>query len=205
MIGAIIMTHGDDLGLVLPPMIAPIKVAIIPIGDVNEILNQITELLKKEGITFVVDNSDKSPGFKFAEAEVKGYPLRLEVGKRDLEAGCVVLVRRDTLEKISVPIDEVISKIKELLINIQSNLYNRAKMRRDSMIYHANNYEEFLEIAKNKPGFIIGKWCGDVNCENKIKEDTTFKSRCIIDEENNGKCVCCGKEAHYNLYWGKQY
>ena len=205
MIGAIIMTHGDDLGLVLPPMIAPIKVAIIPIGDVNEILNQITELLKKEGITFVVDNSDKSPGFKFAEAEVKGYPLRLEVGKRDLEAGCVVLVRRDTLEKISVPIDEVISKIKELLINIQFNLYNRAKMRRDSMIYHANNYEEFLEIAKNKPGFIIGKWCGDVNCENKIKEDTTFKSRCIIDEENNGKCVCCGKEAHYNLYWGKQY
>ena len=205
MIGAIIMTHGDDLGLVLPPMIAPTKVAVIPIGNVGEVVDTITTGLKDNDITFIVDNSDKSPGFKFAEAEVKGYPIRIEVGKRDLENGFVTLVRRDTLEKVQVTVDEVLDKVKELLVDIQNNMLNRARERRDSMIYTVTNYDEFLETAKTKPGFIIGKWCGDVACENRIKEDTTFKSRCIIDEEKSGKCVCCGKDANYSLYWGKQY
>lgn len=205
MIGAIIMTHGDDHGLVLPPQIAPVKVCIIPIGEVNESVDKITNELKNNDITFIVDDTDKSPGFKFAEAEVKGYPIRIEVGKRDLEKGFVTLVRRDTLEKIKVNIDDVLVKVQELLVDIQNNMFNRARARRDSMIYNADNYDEFKNIAASKPGFIIGKWCGDVACENKIKEDTTFKSRCLIDEEVSGKCVCCGKEARYVLYWGKQY
>ena len=205
MMGAIIMTHSDDLGLVLPPKIAPTKVAIIPIGEVDEALNKIISDLKANDITFIVDNTDKSPGFKFAEAEVKGYPIRIEVGKRDLEQGFVTLVRRDTLEKYQVTVNEVLNKVQELLIEIQNNLLERARIRRDSMIYAANNYDEFKDIAANKPGFIIGKWCGDVACENKIKEDTTFKSRCLIDEEVSGKCVCCGKDAKHILYWGKQY
>ena len=205
MIGGLIMTHSDDNGLVLPPMVAPTKVAIIPIGDVNEVVDRVTEELKANEITFIVDDSDKSPGFKFAEAEVKGYPIRLEVGKRDLDNGFVTLVRRDTLEKIQVSVDEVLDKVKFLLVDIQANLFNRAKERRDSMIHTAENYDEFKDIAANKPGFIISKWCGNVDCENKIKEDTTFKSRCIIDEEKSGKCVCCGEDANYKLYWGKQY
>ena len=205
MIGGLIMTHSDDNGLVLPPMVAPTKVAIIPIGDVNEVIDRVTEELKANEITFIVDDSDKSPGFKFAEAEVKGYPIRLEVGKRDLDNGFVTLVRRDTLEKIQVSVDEVLDKVKFLLVDIQANLFNRAKERRDSMIHTAENYDEFKDIAANKPGFIISKWCGNVDCENKIKEDTTFKSRCIIDEEKSGKCVCCGEDANYKLYWGKQY
>lgn len=205
MIGSIIMVHGDDLGLILPPNIAPIKVVIIPIGDVEELPNNILNELKTNNITCTIDNSDKSPGFKFAEAEVKGYPIRIEVGKRDLERGIITLVRRDTLEKIEVSPKDILTKVKELLIDIQDNLYQKAKIRRDQMIYEADNYEEFLNIAKTKPGFIIGKWCGDVGCENKIKDDTTFKSRCIIEEKKEGKCVCCGKDASYNLYWGKQY
>ena len=205
MIGGLIMTHSDDNGLVLPPMVAPTKVAIIPIGDVNEVIDRVTEELKANEITFIVDDSDKSPGFKFAEAEVKGYPIRLEVGKRDLDNGFVTLVRRDTLEKIQVSVDEVLDKVKFLLVDIQANLFNRAKERRDSMIHTAENYDEFKDIAANKPGFIISKWCGNVDCENKIKEDTTFKSRCIIDEEKSGKCVCCGKDAKHHVVWGIQY
>jgi prolyl-tRNA synthetase, family I len=205
MLGSIIMVHGDDLGLVMPPNIAPTKVIIIPIGEVGELPTDIYNSLKENDITCIVDNTEKSPGFKFAEAEVKGYPIRIEVGKRDLERGIITLVRRDTLEKIEIEPTNVVSKVEELLVDIQNNLYNRAKIRRDSMIYEADNYEKFLAIATSKPGFIIGKWCGDVACENKIKEDTTFKSRCIIDEIEEGKCVCCGKDAKANLYWGKQY
>lgn len=205
MIGAIIMTHGDDRGLVLPPLVAPYKVAIIPIGDVDETVTKITEELKNRDITFNVDNSTKSPGFKFAEAEVKGYPIRLEVGKRDLENNIVTLVRRDTLEKIQVTTDKVVDEIESLLKDIQSNLFNRAKERRDSLIFEAKDYDEFIKTTKEKTGFIKTHWCGDVACENKIKEDTTYKSRCIIDENSKGKCVCCGKDAHIELYFGKQY
>lgn len=143
MIGSLIMTHGDDHGLVLPPKIAPTKVAIIPIGDVEDVVSAITEKLKEKEITFFVDNSDKSPGYKFAEAEVKGYPIRLEIGKRDLENNEVTLVRRDKLEKIKVSKEEVMDKIEELLVSIQNNLFETAKRRRDSKIYEATDYEEF--------------------------------------------------------------
>lgn len=205
MIGSIIMVHGDDRGLVLPPNIAPYKVAIIPIGEVEDIVKNFENDLKDKNITFVTDRSDKSPGFKFAEAEVKGYPIRLEVGKRDLENGIVTIVRRDTLEKITVSIDEAVNKITELLEQIQCDMLESARKRRDEKIYEANTYDEFLTITNEKTGFIKTHWCGNLDCENKIKEDTTYKSRCIIDENSKGKCVCCGKDANKLIYWGKQY
>ena len=206
MIGALIMVHGDDRGLVLPPRIAPFKVIIIPIGDVEHQLVELQESLKEKNITYKVDDSNKTPGFKFAEAEVKGYPIRLELGKRDLENGKVTIVRRDTLEKIIVDYDNIVDKINELLVDIQNDMYNRAKVRRDEMIYEASTYEELKNIAETKPGFIKINWCGNVTCENKIKDDTTLKSRCIIeDEEVNGPCVVCGKKAKTRIYIGKQY
>ncbi|MEG1150283.1 MAG: proline--tRNA ligase, partial [Bacilli bacterium] len=194
MIGGLIMTHSDNNGLVLPPKIAPTKVIIIPIGEVSEKLNLLKEELLKEGITFKVDESEKSPGFKFAEAEVKGYPIRVELGKRDLENNNVTLVRRDTLEKIVISYEEIVSKVKELLVTIQDDLYEKALTRRNSMIYDVLDYDELKTIAATKPGFIKINWCGNVECENKIKEDTTLKSRCLIeDEEVTAPCVVCGK------------
>ena len=205
MIGAIIMTHGDDRGLVLPPMIAPIKVDIIPIGDVSNELDILIKDLKEQDITYIVDDTDKTPGFKFAEAEIKGYPVRIELGARDLANGFVTLVRRDTLEKVQVPFDKVVDELAKLLVDIQDNLYKEAESRRNSMIYSASNYDEFLSLSK-KNGFIKINWCGDVACENKIKEDTGMKSRCIIDNETpDGKCAVCGKDAKVKIYFGRQY
>ncbi len=206
MIGAIIMVHGDDHGLVLPPKIAPTKVIIIPIGDVQDKLRELENNLKDNNITYKVDDSNKSPGYKFADAEVKGYPIRIELGKRDLENNNVTVVRRDTLEKQVIEYNNIIPTINELLEVIQKDMYERAKKRRDSMIYNANTYDELKDIAKNKPGFIKINWCGNEACENKIKEDTTLKSRCLIeDEEVTGNCVVCGKKAVTRLYIGKQY
>ena len=207
MIGAIIMTHGDDHGLVLPPRIAPFKTIIIPIGDVSEKLEELKQNLKENDITFKVDDRDKTPGFRFADAEVKGYPVRIELGKRDLENNIVTLVRRDTLEKIQVTFEEIIPKVKELLETIQKDMLKRATNRRDSMIYEANNYDELREIATTKDGgFTKINWCGNVECENKIKDDFGIKSRCLIEnEEVTGPCTVCGKEAKTRLYIGRQY
>ncbi|MCM1053425.1 MAG: proline--tRNA ligase [Ruminococcus sp.] len=209
MIGALIMIHGDDRGLVLPPNIAPTKVNIIPIGDSNEVIDATSKIeknLKGNNISYKIDNSNKTPGFKFAQSEVMGYPIRIEIGSRDLANNTVTLVRRDTLEKIVTNVDEVINVIPKVLEDIQKNMYDKALKRRDSMIYEAKNYDEFTEIANNKPGFIKANWCGDVSCEDKIKDDFNMKSRCLIEDEKvNGNCVCCGKEAKYRLYFGKQY
>ncbi len=210
MIGGLIMTHSDDAGLVLPPKIAPIKIAIIPIkitDSVNEEIGLLKSQLDENEITYMVDNSDKSPGYKFAEAEVKGYPIRIEIGPRDLENGSVTLVRRDTLEKIAVSTSDVMDKIKFLLDDIQTNLYKRALKRRDEMIYNLNTYEELTEMSKKQGGFAYVNWCGNVECENKIKDDLGLKSRCIPFEnhEPDGKCICCGEEAITKIYFGKQY
>lgn len=209
MIGAIIMTHGDDHGLVLPPKIAPTKIMIIPIGDsdqVKEVTNKISQELKNKDISFKVDNTNKTPGFKFAAAEVKGYPIRIEIGARDLENNEVTLVRRDTLEKIKYSLEEVTDKLEDLFTDIQNNMYDKALKRRDSMIYEAKDYNEFTNIATTKPGFIKANWCGSIDCENKIKDDFNMKSRCLIeDEEIKTSCVCCGNPAKYRLYFGKQY
>ena len=206
MIGALIMVHGDDRGLVIPPNIAPIKVDIIPIGEVSDAKEKIIEELRKRDISFVCDEANKTPGYKFSDAEVKGYPVRIEIGKRDLEQNEVTIVRRDTLEKIKCSIDEVGNTLENLFVDIQNNLYNRAKVRRDSMIYEANNWEEFSDIALHKKGFIKANWCGSIECETKIKDEFSMKSRCLIEDEKiNAKCVVCGKEAKYRLYFGKQY
>lgn len=212
MIGSLVMVHGDDRGLVLPPKIAPYKVIVVPIGNDNTVskaLDKIIEDLKDSNISYKIDNRDKTPGFKFAEAEVKGYPIRIEIGKRDLQNGVVTIVRRDTLEKESVDVCEAIIKVNELLINIQNDMYNKALKRRNSMVYNADNYEEMTNISKTKSGFIYTNWCGSLECENKIKDDLGLKSRCIPFEENkptgNKKCVCCNKDAKTKIYWAKQY
>ncbi len=211
MIGGLIMAHSDDLGLVLPPNIAPTKVAIIPIGNsdlVNGCLLDLEESLKKENITYFVDRSDKSPGFKFAEAEVKGYPMRIEVGERDLKENKLTLVRRDTLEKniVNNNIDEIIIEVKNKLIDIQNNLYKRAEERRNSMLYKAATLEEFKNYVQ-KPGFILTSWCGNEDCENLVKEQFGLKSRCIpLENQISDKpCTICGKPGKYKLYYGKQY
>jgi len=214
MIGGIIMTHGDDRGLVLPPKIAPIQVCIIPIGKFEEndsldtLIKNIRQELTKENITSIIDNSDKSPGFKFAEAEVRGYPIRIEVGARDLNENKITVVRRDTLEKITLPanVDEITRKITYLLKDIQDNLYKTAESRRNSMLYTASDWDE-LTMTAQKPGFTMISWCGDEECEDKIKNDLGLKSRCIpfdLQEELNN-CPCCNKSGKFNTYFGKQY
>lgn len=210
MIGAVIMVHGDDYGLVLPPKIAPIKVDIIPIG--NDILTSseieiIKSKLSENNITFKVDDSDKTPGFKFAESEVNGTPIRIEIGKRDLENKKVTLVRRDTREKISVDINEVIDKVKFLLTDIQDNLYNKALERMNTLTFEASTMNEMENIIKEHPGFIKADWCGRSECEVKLKDKTSIKSRCILENEKliTGKCAICGKPAKEVVIWGIQY
>lgn len=210
MIGAVIMVHGDDYGLVLPPKIAPIKVDIIPIG--NDILTSseieiIKSKLSENNITFKVDDSDKTPGFKFAESEVNGTPIRIEIGKRDLEDKKVTLVRRDTREKISVDINEVIDKVKFLLTDIQDNLYNKALERMNALTFEASTMSEMESIIKEHPGFIKADWCGRSECEVKLKDKTSIKTRCILENEKliTGKCAICGKPAKELVIWGIQY
>jgi prolyl-tRNA synthetase len=211
MTGALIMVHGDDSGLVLPPRIAPVQVTIVPIQQHKDgVLDQayaLRDTLKQAGFSVTVDDSDKRPGWKFAEEEMRGVPLRIEVGPKDIENGQCVLVRRDNREKVIAKIDEVVAKVGETLENEQNDMLARAKEHLNSHIYDAHNYEEFKEIVENKPGFIRGMWCGDVACENKIKEDTTATSRCMPFEQEkiSDVCVCCGKPAKKLVFWGKAY
>ncbi len=211
MMGALIMVHSDDYGLVLPPRIAPRKVAIIPITDTPEVLslaNDYLDKLKAKGISAYIDDSDKSPGYKFADAEVNGIPVRIEIGKRDLENNVVTLVRRDTREKMQVFTNtDMIKNVEELLLDIQRDMYDRALRRREEMTYTATDLEEFESIMNSHPGFVKAMWCGDVKCEEKIKEIRGTKSRCIPfgDEKVSDKCVVCGKDTDTMVVWGIQY
>ncbi len=210
LIGGLIMVHGDDSGLVLPPAIAPVQVMIVPIQQQKEqVMNQAVQLLDTLKDTFRVrlDDSDKSPGWKFAEQEMRGIPVRIELGPKDIEKGQCVLVRRDTREKIQVSLDEVSAKLAQLLDTIQKEMFERAKAHRDAHISDAHNYEEFKQALEQKPGFIRGMWCGDRACEEKIKEETTATSRCMPFEQEqiSGVCVCCGKPARKLVFWGKAY
>ncbi len=210
-IAAIIMVHADDYGLVLPPRIAPKQVVIIPIGKdekVNELSNKYKDLLTDNGIDCYIDNSEKSPGFKFAEAEVNGIPIRIEVGARDLENNKITFVRRDTREKIEKEADiDIVTYTKDLLETIQKDMFNKAKERQDKLTFEAHNLEDMEKILNTQPGFIHAMWCGDVECENRIKEIKGCKSRCIVEngEKIDDKCVCCGKEAKHHVIWGIQY
>jgi len=211
MIGGLIMVHSDNYGLVLPPRIAPRQVVIIPIGEsekVSELSNKFREDLTKNGITVYIDNTEKSPGFKFAEAEVNGIPIRIEIGERDLEKDEVTFVRRDTREKLSVNIQtDIVKFTNDLLLNIQNDMYNRAKERRDSLTFTAHSLEDFDNILNSQPGFIHADWCGEHECELKVKEIRGCKSRCILPDKDliDGKCAICGKTAKHHVVWGIQY
>ena len=209
MIGAIIMVHGDNNGLVLPPRIAPTQVVIVPIQQQKEGVLDKAFALKDVLSNFrvKVDDSDKSPGWKFSESEMRGIPVRVEIGPRDIENNEAVLVRRDTHEKITVSLDEIEAKVSELLDTVQSDMLERARAHRDSHTYVATTYDEFVKTINEKPGFVKAMWCGDQACEDKIKEDTAATSRCMpfAQENLSDKCVCCGKPAKKMVYWGRAY
>jgi prolyl-tRNA synthetase len=211
MIGAIIMVHGDDNGLVLPPKVAPIQLAIIPIAQhkpgVLDKANALYESLKTK-FRVKLDDTDNSPGWKFSQYEMQGVPLRLEIGPKDIEQNQCVLVRRDTREKIFVSLDNLEGEIEKTLQAVHDGLYERALKNLEEKTFTATTYEEFLDIAENKPGFIKAMWCGDSACEDKLKDATGgVKSRCIPfkEEHLSDVCVCCGKPAKHMVYWGRQY
>lgn len=211
LIGALIMVHGDDRGLVLPPHIAPTQVVVVPIQQQKEGVLDTCLKVEKEylsGIRVKVDDSERSPGFKFAEQEMRGFPIRLEIGPRDIENGECIVVRRDSLEKITVKLSELKEYIPSLLETIQNDMYERARDHLDHSIYEAKDYEEFKHLIDEKPGFVRAMWCGDVECEDQIKADTTATSRCMPFEGNepiSDKCICCGKAAKHLVIWGKAY
>lgn len=210
LIGGIIMVHGDDSGLVLPPRIAPVQVMIVPIMQKKEgVLEKADELMKtlSKSCRVKVDASDKNPGYKFAEQEMRGIPLRVEVGPKDIEAGQAVVVRRDTREKITVAFEELEAKITELLETIQNDMLERARKHRDENTHVAKDWNEFTDILEKKQGFIKAMWCGEESCEIAIKEETGATTRCMpfVQEEISNVCVHCGKPAKKMVYFGKAY
>lgn len=209
LIGAIIMVHGDDNGLVLPPQIAPTQVMIVPIQQRKEgVMEKAMELKNVlSGFRVKVDDSDKSPGWKFSECEMRGIPLRVEIGPKDMENNQAVLVRRDTHEKIIVALGELEAKVGELLETIQKDMFERAKAHRDAHTYEATDFDTFQKTVEEKPGFVKAMWCGCQECEDKIKELTGATSRCMPfkQEKLADTCICCGKPAAKMVYWGRAY
>ncbi len=210
LIGALIMVHGDDSGLVLPPAVAPTQVVIIPVSQHKEgVLEKANEILNNLSHNFraKIDDSDKMPGWKFSEYEMKGVPIRLEIGPKDIEKNQVVLVRRDTREKIFTSIDTLEETIENLLQDIQKSLLEKARELRDKKTYVATALDEFEQILNNTPGFIKGMWCGEKECEDLVKEKTGATARCMPFEQEHisDTCLCCGKPAKTMVYWGKAY
>ena len=212
LVGGLIMVHSDDSGLVLPPRIAPNQLVVIPIAQHKEgVLDKAYELKEQleNDFSVIIDDTDKSPGWKFSEYEMKGIPLRIEIGPRDIENNVCVIVRRDTREKVTVDLDNLNSEVTRLLNEIQENLYNTAKERLESRIYDVTSYDEFKDIADNKPGFMRAMWCGKTECEEAIKAETTVTSRCIPFENEQAKlsdkCIYCEETAETMLIWGKAY
>ena len=210
LIGAVIMVHGDDSGLVLPPKIAPTQVMIIPIQQRKEgVLDKAYELADslKGSYSVKVDDSDKTPGWKFSEQEMRGIPIRVEIGPKDIEAGKCIICRRDTREKIEVALSELNEKVGEVLDTMQKEMLERARAHRDSHTYVAKNMEELEAIFAEKTGFVKAMWCGCQECEDIIKEKLSVTSRCMPFEQEqlSDTCVCCGKPAKKMVYWGKAY
>ena len=211
LIGAIIMAHGDDRGLKLPPKVAPIQVNIIPIkvkdetvmNKVNEIYNDLKDIYRIK----IDDRDNYTVGYKFNDSEMRGIPLRIEIGPRDLENNKCIIVRRDTLEKIEVSLDDLKKEIDILLNDIHNNMYKICEKRMIEKTSIAKSTEEFEKNINNNQGFIKAMWCGDNACEEKIKALTSAKSRCIPfnEEKLDDKCFCCGKEAKHMVYFGRQY
>ena len=210
LIGAVIMVHGDDSGLVLPPKIAPTQVMIIPIQQRKEgVLDKAYELADslKGSYSVKVDDSDKTPGWKFSEQEMRGIPIRVEIGPKDIEAGKCIICRRDTREKIEVALSELNQKVGEVLDTMQKEMLERARSHRDSHTYVAKNMQELEAIFAEKTGFVKAMWCGCQECEDIIKEKLSVTSRCMPFEQEqlSDTCVCCGKPAKKMVYWGKVY
>jgi prolyl-tRNA synthetase len=212
LIGAIIMTHGDDNGLVLPPAVAPIQVIILPIAQhkegVLEKANELKDRLIKAGVRVKLDDSDNSPGWKFAEYEMKGVPVRLEIGPKDIENGQCVLVTRHNREKTIVKLDELETAIENKLKDVHDGLYKKALENRENKTYKCKTVEEIIKALEEKgDGFVKAMWCGEEACEDAVKEQTGVGSRCIPfeQEEISDKCVCCGKPAKHMVLWGKAY
>ena len=212
LIGGLIMTHSDDEGLVLPPKLAPIQVVVVPIPkpdpELVEKASLIAEALKSLGISVKIDlDETKRPGFKFAEYEMKGVPVRLGLGKRDLENNTVEVARRDTKEKMAVGLDVIVPYVEQLLEDIQMNLYNRAKAYRDNHITYVENFEQFKDVIENKGGFVLAHWDGTPETEDKIKEETKATIRCIpVDApEEHGVCVYSGKQSNKRVLFAKAY
>ena len=211
MIGAVIMVHGDNRGLKLPPRVAPIQVAIVPVAankpGVIEKATQIYENLNKKFRVKLDSREQYTPGYKFNYWEMKGVPVRLEIGPRDIENGECVLVRRDTLEKCTVRLDNLEEEINTLLEDIQKNMFEMANQLRERRTSSAKDMEEFVEKINSNQGYIKAMWCGDEACEEKIHELTGAKSRCIPynQEKISDTCVCCGKKADKMVVWGRQY
>ena len=210
LIGAVIMTHGDDDGLVLPPAIAPIQTVVIPIAShkpgVIEKATEIYERINKVSRA-KIDTTDNSPGWKFSEYEMKGVPLRVEIGPKDIEKNQCVIVRRDNRQKYFVSLDNIESEIENLLVAMRDDMYKAAYDRRERMTYVARNMDEMIKIADEQPGFIKAMWCGERECEDALKEQAGVTSRCapFAQESLSDVCVCCGKPAKKMLYWGKAY
>lgn len=211
LIGAIIMTHGDDNGLVLPPAVAPIQAVIIPIAQHKEgVLDRCMELADslKNCFRVKVDDSENSAGWKFAEYEMKGVPLRIELGPRDIENGECVICMRCNGEKETVKLDGLADTVEKKLAEAERIMYEKALENREKRTYTCHNMDEIVScLEQNGDGFVKAMWCGDEACEQTVKEKTGVCSRCIPFEQEqiDGKCVCCGKEAKHMLYWGKAY
>ena len=211
-IGGLIMTHGDNNGLVLPPKIAPIQVVVLPIAahkpGVTEAAEAVVERLKAAGVRVKGDFSDNSPGWKFAEWEMKGVPLRLELGPRDIEAGVCVAARRDSGEKVTVPLAELETAVPQLLEAVQQGLFDKAKRNLDEHTYVAHTVDEVKDVIENRGGgFIKTMWCGDEACELKMKELAGVSSRCMpFEQEQLGDtCPVCGRAAKKMVVWGVAY
>ena len=211
LIGAIIMAHGDNRGLKLPPRVAPVQIEIIPIAQHKEgVEEKVSEIYERLKAKFRVEKDFRkqvSPGVKFNDCEMRGIPLRLEMGPRDIENGECVLVRRDTSEKISVKLENLEETISKLLEDIQNNMFEMCKKRMEEKTTEAHTLDEFVEKMNSNQGFIKAMWCGNAECEAKIKELTAAKSRCMpfVQEKIDDKCVCCGKPADKYVIWGRQY
>ena len=212
LIGAIIMTHGDNNGLVLPPAVAPIQAVIIPVAahkpGVLEKANELKDTLAAAGIRVKLDDSDNSPGWKFSEYEMKGVPVRIELGPRDIESGNCVLVTRHNREKTVTPLENVADAVREKLTEVRDALYKNALENRERKTYACKTMDEIIKALEEKgDGFVKAMWCGDEACEDKVKEVTGVGSRCIpLEQENlSDVCVCCGKPAKCMVMWGKAY
>jgi len=212
LIGAIIMTHGDDNGLVLPPAVAPVQAVIIPVAQhkpgVLERCGELRAALAKD-FRVKLDDSDNSAGWKYAEYEMKGVPVRIELGPRDIEAGQCVLALRHNGEKRTVPLETVSASLAQALEDVRSGMYAAALANREARTYDCATVGEILSTLEARgDGFVRAPWCGDEACEDEVKEKTGVSSRCIPFGETlapGSRCVCCGKEAKHLVYWGKAY